>query len=216
MIPANPLPSFLVKRYQGWHATDYSENKAWFHRLADEGQRPRAMLISCCDSRVHVTSIFGADQGEFFIHRNIANLVPPYEPDGAHHGTSAAVEYAVRFLRVAHIVVIGHSNCGGAQGCTDMCSGAAPELEDTESFVGRWIELLRPGYERIKHIKDGAERATALEHQAVIVSLQNLVSFPFVKDAIDAGELQLHGVWNDIGNGTLLQYDPDSEAFTPI
>ncbi len=216
MLPANPLPAFLVKRYHGWHATDYNENKAWFRRLADEGQRPRAMLISCCDSRVQVTSIFGADQGEFFIHRNIANLVPPYEPDGAHHGTSAAVEYAVMYLRVAHIVVIGHSNCGGVKGCEDMCSGAAPEFDDKSSFVGRWMDLLRPGYDRVKHIEEDAERATALEHQAVIVSLQNLVSYPFVQEAIDEDRLQLHGAWNDISNGTLLQYNPETGGFGAV
>ena len=91
MHRVRPLPSFLVQRYNGWKATTYAENSAWYRRLAEEGQRPRAMVISCCDSRVHVTSIFGADQGEFFIHRNVANLVPPYEPDGDHHGTSATV-----------------------------------------------------------------------------------------------------------------------------
>ena len=131
-----PLPTFLLQRYQGWKATTYAENSAWYRRLATEGQRPRAMVISCCDSRVHVTSIFGADQGEFFIHRNIANLVPPFEPDGDHHGTSAAVEYAVNVLHVAHIVVLGHSRCGGVQGCIDMCEGRAPELE--EKTMGGW------------------------------------------------------------------------------
>ena len=92
MNHAHPLPHYLVQRYHGWKATTYKENQAWFRRLMSVGQHPRAMVISCCDSRVHVTSIFGADQGEFFIHRNIANLVPTYEPDGNHHGTSAAVE----------------------------------------------------------------------------------------------------------------------------
>ena len=113
MDKAKALPSYLLQRYQGWKATGYAENQTWYRRLAAEGQRPRAMVISCCDSRVHVTSIFGADQGEFFIHRNIANLVPPYEPDGKQHGTSAAVEYAVNALKVAHLIVLGHSSCGG-------------------------------------------------------------------------------------------------------
>ncbi len=113
MLNAKPLPTYLLQRYHGWKATTYFENRAWYKRLATEGQRPRAMVISCCDSRVHVTSIFGADQGEFFIHRNIANLVPPYEPDGAQHGTSAAVEYAVTALKVSHLLIVGHSNRGG-------------------------------------------------------------------------------------------------------
>ena len=141
-MAATQLPTYLAQRYLGWKATKFQENKAWFRHLADMGQHPRAMVISCCDSRVHVTAIFGSDTGEFFIHRNIANLVPPYQPDGDHHGTSAAVEYAVTTLKVAHIVVLGHSNCGGVNGCYEMCSGAAPELEQSSSFVAAgWISF---------------------------------------------------------------------------
>ena len=88
MNHVKPLPAYLVQRFQGWRATAYHENKAWYRRLAQSGQHPRAMVISCCDSRVHVTSIFGADEGEFFIHRNIASLVPPYNPDGERHGSA--------------------------------------------------------------------------------------------------------------------------------
>jgi carbonic anhydrase len=183
--------------------------------LAEDGQRPRAMVISCCDSRVHVTSIFGADQGEFFIHRNIANLVPPYNPDGDHHGTSAAVEYAVTTLKVAHLIVLGHSQCGGVQGCNAMCSGAAPELEQKTSFVGTWLNILRPGYERVSHLPQ-AERIAALERAAIVISLENLMSFPFVRDAVEAGDLTLHGLWADIGEGGLCQFDPATGDFVPL
>lgn len=216
MEHAKPLPSYLVQRYQGWKATTYTENQSWYRRLADEGQRPRAMVISCCDSRVHVTAIFGADQGEFFIHRNIANLVPSYEPDGQQHGTSAAVEYAVTALKVSHIVVMGHSSCGGVAGCHDMCSGLAPELEEKSSFVGRWMDILRPGFEKVKDIADEAERKQALEKQAVLTSLDNLMTFPFVQSAVVGGHLSLHGLWNDIGAGTLEQYVPSEDAFKVI
>lgn len=216
MIVAKPLPAYLVQRYKGWKATTYAENKAWYHRLIEDGQHPRAMIISCCDSRVHVTAIFGADQGEFFIHRNIANLVPPYEPDGGQHGTSAAVEYAVTALRVSHIVVVGHSSCGGVKGCEDMCSGHAPELEEKSSFVGRWMDLLRPGYERVKDIADPTERAQALELEAVKVSLTNLMTFPFVQEAVAQERLTLHGLWNDIAEGALEQYDPVTDGFTVV
>ena len=188
-------------------ATTYQDNKAWFRRLAQSGQHPRAMVISCCDSRVHVTSIFGADEGEFFIHRNVANLVPPFSPDGTYHGTSAAVEYAVTSLGVAHIVVLGHSNCGGVQGCDDMCMGLAPALEEKTSFVGRWMDILRPGFERVRHLPD-AERPRALEKEAVLVSLENLMTFPFVRDAVEGDRLTLHGLWNDTGEGMLEHYDP--------
>ena len=213
---ARPLPKFLVQRYQGWKATTYAENRPWYKRLAEEGQRPPTMVISCCDSRVQATSIFGADQGEFFIHRNIANLVPEYSPDGAQHGTSAAVEYAVTALKVAHLVILGHSSCGGVQGCHDMCSGAAPELEEQSSFVGRWMDILKPGYEKIKDVEDRTERLRALEKQAVLTSLENLMTFPFVESAVKDGSLMLHGLWTDIGEGTLMAYDPEKEEFRAV
>lgn len=216
MDRARPLPSYLVQRYHGWKATTWAENRAWYRRLADEGQRPRAMVISCCDSRVHVTSIFGADQGEFFIHRNIANLVPVCEADGQHHGTSAAVEFAVTALKVAHLIVLGHSGCGGVQGCHDMCCGDAPDLDEKTSFVGRWMDILRPGFERVKDIAEPAERVRALEWQAVLVSLENLMSFPFVRAAVEAGDLTLHGLWADIGEGGLCQFDPATDSFVPL
>ena len=215
MDRVKPLPSYLIQRYHGWKATTWSENSAWYRRLAEDGQRPRAMVISCCDSRVHVTSIFGADQGEFFIHRNIANLVPVHAPDGEQHGTSAAVEYAVNTLKVAHLIIVGHSSCGGVKGCHDMCSGHAPELEEKTSFVGRWMDILRPGYERISHLPED-ERLRALEKEAVLVSLENLMTFPFVTQAVESGQMTVHGLWNDIGEGTLEQYDPLTRSFQPI
>lgn len=216
MISARPLPHYLVQRYQGWKATTYADNKAWYRRLASEGQHPRAMIISCCNSRVHVTAFFGADQGEFFIHRNIANLVPPYEPDGEPHGTSATVEYAVTALKVAHILVIGHSSCGGVAGFYDMTMGNAPQLAQESSFVGRWMDLLRPGYDRIKSECSGPDCVALLEKEAVKVSLDNLMTFPFVREAVEAEVLTLHGLWHDIGEGDLMFLDPESEEFQPI
>ena len=214
-LPARRLPAYLLNRYRGWRATDYSENKSWFLHLANEGQHPRTMLIACCDSRVHVTAIFGADQGEFFIHRNVANLVPPFSPNGDYHGTSAAVEYAVSVLHVAHLIVVGHSNCGGVQGCHDMCAGLAPGLANGSSFVGRWMEILRPGYDRTAHIPDPGARVAAMEREAVRVSLANLLTFPFVRAAVDSERLTLHGVWHDIGAGGLEYFDGETETFLP-
>ena len=212
---ARPLPAYLISRFHGWRATSYQDNKAWFRRLAEGGQHPRAMVISCCDSRVHVTSIFGADEGEFFIHRNVANLVPPYNPDGEYHGTSAAVEYAVMSLGVAHIVVLGHSNCGGVKGCHDMCSGLAPQLEEKSSFVGRWMDILRPGYHRVSHFSKD-DILPALEKEAVKVSMENLMTFPFVKAAVEDDRLTLHGLWTNTGEGELEQLDPARGGFVPV
>jgi carbonic anhydrase len=173
------------------------------------------MVIWCCDSCARVSPILGADQGEFFIHRNVANLVPPYEPGGHHHGTSAAVEYAIRALHVAHLIVLGHSGCGGVQGCMAMCEGHAPEPEEATSFVGRWMDILRPGWERVKALEPPVREA-ALEKQAVVISLDNLMSFPFVAEAVEAGDLSLHGLWTDIGAGSLEVFDAETEAFRPL
>lgn len=217
MKSAKPLPAYLVKRYHGWKATDYSENQSWYRRLAKEGQRPRAMVISCCDSRVHITSIFGAETGEFFIHRNIANLIPPYRPNEDFHGTSAAIEYAVKSLKVSHILLVGHSICGGVQGCYDMCTGNAPELEEELSFVGRWMDILKPGFEKIHDPKaPRAEQLEALEKESVILGLNNLMTFPFVEEAVKAGNLDLHGLWNDIHSGALECYDAEKEEFFSV
>ncbi|GHA47336.1 carbonic anhydrase [Amylibacter ulvae] len=212
-----PLPSSLIKRYHGWRATQFEENKAWYARLADKGQTPRTMVISCCDSRVHVTSVFGAETGEFFIHRNIANLVPPFAPNEDYHGTSAAIEYAVTALGVTNIIIMGHSLCGGIKGCHDMCSGKAPELEEASSFVGRWMDILRPGYKRVAEAGgDDADQISALEREGVMVSLENLLTFPFVADRVEAEDLSLHGVWIDIRDGHMENFDPNANKFVTI
>lgn len=217
MMRARPLPAYLAHRYHGWKATSYADNAPWYRRLAEEGQRPRVMVISCCDSRVHVTSIFGAEEGELFVHRNIAGLVPPCAGEGGGlHGTSATIEYAVRSLHVTNLIVLGHSGCGGVRGCYDMCRGAAPEMEEEGSFVGRWMDILRPGYEATAHIEDEEERVTAMEREAVTVSLRNLATFPFVDRALTDGSLQFHGAWTDIASGALLGFDPAKGAFQPV
>jgi carbonic anhydrase len=216
MQHAKPLPAYLLQRYHGWKATGYAENQAWYRRLASEGQRPRAMVISCCDSRVHVTSIFGADQGEFFIHRNIANLVPPFAPDGDHHGTSAAVEYAVTALNVSHLIVLGHSNCGGVQGCIDMCKGNAPQLEEKARFVGRWMDILRPKYELVADETDPDVQSRQLEKHAVMASIENLMTFPFISERVEQGDLTLHGLWTDIGEGGLEFFNPETKVFQAV
>ena len=216
MKHAKPLPKFLLQRYKGWHATDFAENRGWYERLVKHGQRPRSMVISCCDSRVHVTSIFGAEMGEFFIHRNIANLIPPYKPDGDLHGTSAAIEYAVTSLDVSNILVMGHSHCGGVAGCLDMCSGNAPALEEETSFVGRWMDLLRDGYERVRELPDREAQLRALEREAVLTSLENLMTFPYVADGVADGQLSLHGLWNELETGGLEYYDAAAGKFQPV
>lgn len=213
---ARPLPGYLVERYRAWRALRFDKDRAWYARLAEGGQRPRAMVFSCCDSRVDAVGLFGAEPGDLFVVRNVANLVPPYAPDHSHHGASAALEYAVTVLRVAHVVILGHSNCGGVQACHDMCSGEAPHLKAETSFVGRWMSILEPGYAAVADAPKREDRLRLLEQEAIRVSLRNLESFPFVRDAVAANLLTLHGAWMDIGEGVLHLYDPVARTFSPL
>ncbi len=211
-----PLPPFLLERYRRWKVNTHDRDLELYDKLATEGQSPKAMLISCCDSRVQITSIFEADPGDFFVVRNVANLVPPHEPDGLHHGAAAAIEYAVTVLKVAHVIVIGHSQCGGVKGCFDMCEGNAPALMERTSFVGRWMDLLRRGYDRLPADASAHQRVARLEREGVVVSLENLMTFPFVAEAVEAGRLSLHGLWTDIKDGELEAFDPETGQFQPV
>ena len=216
MHRASLLPNDLVDRYRSWSETTLSINASKMKRLVEEGQSPRALLISCCDSRVNGLSMFGASHGEFFVHRNIANLVPAYAPSQNQQATPAVIEYAVTVLKVPHIIVMGHSQCGGVAGCRDMCEGNAPALESEESFVGRWVDILRDGHARVAHIEDTTERTRALEHEAVRLSIENLFTYPYVSTAADAGQLEVHGLWTDIGSGALLALDGETSTFVTV
>ena len=217
MEHARPLPPELLARYRAWQTRRTPEDVARHAQAAANGQDPEAMIITCCDSRVLISEIFGNEPGDFFIHRNIANLVPPHAPDGLSHGTSAAVEFAVIALGIRNLVVMGHHSCGGIRGCHDMLAGLAPQLDTPTSYVGSWLRLLKPGYEALSgRGLDYEARIAALEKEAVLVSLANLMTFPFVRDAVEAGHLQLHGVWKDIRDGGLEALDPETGTFHPL
>lgn len=209
---AHPLPKYLRERFLSWRARRYEDDKAWYARLAADGQRPRAMVISCCDSRVDPVAFFGAEPGEIFMLRNVANIVPPYQSNSTHHGTSAAIEYAVTALRVPNIVVIGHAHCGGIAGVHDAC--AAGDAQGPGEFIGPWLEVMRPAYEDIAAMDAPREqRLRALEKRAVAASLSNLADFPFVQTAIKDEQLKLHGLWFDIAAGQLSAYDAQDDSF---
>lgn len=212
MTHASPLPDYLAKRYAIWKTRTFLPNATLHQTLVDGGQHPRDMLISCCDSRVNITSIFGAEAGDAFVHRNIANFVPPYDPDDPRCGTAAAIEYGVTALKVQHLAVVGHSSCGGVAGCHAACESEEPVAE---SFVGTWVKHMRPAYERLR------ERAwpvdlRAMEQEAVLLSIENMMTYPFVAAAVADGALTLHGLWTDIGTGELLHYSPDTRSFVPV
>ena len=205
-----PLPKFLIDRYKKWKSSKYLKNEAQLRNLASSGQSPSTMVISCCDSRIHATSIFGADEGEFFIHRNIANLVPIYSPDGENHGTSAAIEYAVKKLKVQHLIILGHKDCGGIKNGHYIHSNIANAKYE---FINKWLDILLPAYNKIQKNISEQKQINQLEQESIKVSINNLFSFPFINKAIAEKNLSIHGLIHDIGSGNLKFLNPITEDF---
>ena len=206
--------SELVVGYRTFLEKQYQEDAETYRTLADVGQSPRTMVVACCDSRVDPSRIFSAKPGQLFIVRNVANLVPPFEPLGDYHGTSAALEFAVTSLGVENIVVLGHARCGGIR---SFLQGQGQPLAG--QFIGKWISLLKPAWGEVVQSGarlDEAERQLALEQASIRFSLDNLRTFPFVKDRLEQGLLSLHGGFFDIATGQLLTYDAGSGQFEEL
>lgn len=211
-LPAS-FPGRLTTGYEAFREGRYPSENERYKRLAAEGQKPQIMIIGCSDSRVSPEVIFDAGPGEIFVVRNVANLVPPYTPDGETHGTSAALEFGVVALAVRHIVVMGHGRCGGIAAAL----GNPDPLTPTD-FIGRWMSVLDETAERVRcdHRIAPGLRYTALEHEAVKMSLSNLLAYPFVKARVDSGALALHGAWFDVSEGELHVLDRDSGEFAVL
>ena len=192
---------FLLDGYERFREGAWPERRALFERLAVHGQRPRAMVIACSDSRVDPAMIFDAGPGELFVVRNVANLVPPYQPDGAYHGTSAALEFGVCSLGVQELVVMGHGLCGGVQA---LIADTAP----ADDFVGPWIRLAERVRPRVLSY-DAPDRQLEGEYAVVRVSLENLATFPWIASRVAAGTLRLYGAHFDVRSGVLAQLQAD-------
>ncbi len=188
----------LIEGFQAFRKTYYESKPDFYRTLIKSGQHPSVMVIACSDSRVNPSIITKAEPGDLFIVRNVANLVPPYEPNSCYHGTSAALEYAVRDLAVSHIIVLGHSHCGGIRRLLE-----GDKAEEAREFIDGWMliaDLARGG-----GLNDEAA-IRAAERNAVTVSLTNLLTFPWVRDRVYDDKLKLHGWWFDLEAGELLEH----------
>jgi carbonic anhydrase len=203
------LPQRLSDGYRSFRAARLPAEQSRYRDLAEHGQSPATMIVGCCDSRVAPEVIFDARPGELFVVRNVANLVPPYAPDGAYHGVSAALEYAVAVLRVQNIVVLGHARCGGIQAFADDAPAG--------DFVGRWISMLSTAAATIRPRAEApGSYLTRLEQASVQASLANLMTFPFVRNACEHGRLALHGAYFDVASGELAALDPTTGRFATV
>ena len=209
----NAFPASLLEGYRKFRNGRLENERERYRKLAEQGQSPATLVVACCDSRAAPETIFDALPGELFVVRNVANLVPPHEPDGGYHGTSAALEFAIQGLRVKHIVVLGHARCGGIAAALDP----AAEPLSPGDFIGKWMELLAPVAASIgsDDSMSPAERQTALERLSIRNTIENLRTFPCVSILEDKGSLSLHGAWFDIRDGALWVLDPESGEFSP-
>jgi carbonic anhydrase len=198
----------LLEGYRRFRAQQWPERRAVFERLAVRGQSPRTMVVACSDSRVDPTMIFGAEPGELFVLRNVANLVPPYEPDSAFHSASAALEFAVRVLEVQELIIMGHAMCGGIR----VLMEGAPEA--AQDFLEPWMRIAEPAKRRVLQRRP-ADPQTECERESIKLSLENLLTFPWIAERVAAGRLQLTGTIFDIRSGILASLRPDG-SFAPV
>ena len=206
------FPESLLDGYRAFRRGRYGRERDRYRSLAEHGQTPEVMVIACCDSRSAPETVFDAAPGEIFVVRNVANLVPPCEPDIGCHGTSAALEFAVQSLKVRHIVVLGHGRCGGIRAA--LHPPARPLSPD--DFIGKWMKPIGRTADAIAAggpLTD-AERQTALERASIRRSIANLRTFPFVSVLEGRNRLGLHGAWFGIADGDLWTMDPATGGFS--
>ena len=197
------FPEQLTDRFRRFKHRHFDHLAEDYEDLARYGQNPEVMLISCCDSRVDPETIFSAMPGELFVVRNVANLVPPYETAGRFHGVSSAIEFAVLNLRVKHLVIMGHSGCGGIKAALDQSAAIQTEAQ----FISRWMSMLDDCRLKVlasHQTANASDRQRALEKEGIKQSLANLRTFPFVKDLEDKGKLSLHGCFFEISEARML------------
>lgn len=216
--------SHLMRGIRRFRERFYEQNRDLMQRLVDKGQSPPALVISCSDSRVDPTLLSDAEPGQLFVVRNVANLVPPYDPDRPFDGAGAAIEYAVRDLKVDHIIVLGHAHCGGIKAMLGAAGGQWPERD----FIGKWVSMAldasrlqlsekdaqgQPVLASLQRLK---ENPALVERASVAGSLKNLMGYPWVRERVEAGTLVLHGWWFDLDTGDLWATEPGSTQLMPV
>lgn len=205
----------LVEGFRGFQADYFAKDTELYQKLIVDGQSPEALVIACSDSRIDPGIVMRAEPGDIFSVRNVAALVPPYAADGRAHGTSAAIEYAVNALKVQYIIIMGHAMCGGVRALAE----SKGEMKLKKDFISRWISIGNKARDMVRKVFPDAsieDQARLLEKTSILVSLKNLMTFPYVKQAVEEGRLQLHGWYFDFPNGKILEYNAEEMRFKDI
>lgn len=206
-------PKQLIEGFRRFRERHFAKDSAQFRDLAQFGQAPKALVVACCDSRVDPALVLDCAPGDLFVIRNVANLVPPAENQGHYHGTSAALEFGVRNLGLRHIIVLGHAQCGGIHA---LLEGG---VDKDDSFIAEWMGIADAAREQVEREladADSKVRHRACEQQAILVSLNNLMTFSWIRERVEQGGLTLHGWYFDIERGELLGYDATTRQFETL
>ncbi len=206
--------SNLVEGFQRFRERHFERNDSLYQQLVKEGQTPKTLVVACCDSRVDPALVLDCEPGDLFVIRNVANLVPPSENRAGHHGTTAAIEYAIRILAVEHIIVLGHAHCGGIN--TLVRTGG---VNNPDSYMADWMCLAESARASVMAEMPHAsldEKLHACEQRAILVSLENLMTFSWVRERVENGTLALHGWYFDIEHGQLLRFNTATKRFEAL
>lgn len=201
----------LLKGFRQFQSEYFNKDKGLYNRLVKNGQNPEALVIACSDSRNDPALLTRSEPGDIFVVRNVAAIVPPYGPDGKYHGTSAAIEFAVKGLRVKNIVVLGHAQCGGVR---QLATGGV----DSQSFefLDHWIAIGAAARDAVMAEMGDADenlRLRALEQAVIMTSLNNLMTFPWIRADVESGHTTLHGWYFDMLEGKMLAFDFEKGYF---
>lgn len=205
----------LIEGYRAFRNGTYRQNEERYRTLGENTQHPKALIVACCDSRADPAMIFSADPGSLFVIRNVANIIPPYQPDEHYHGTSAALEFGICNLGISDLVVMGHARCGGIAALYENDHGHPPDGD----FISGWISLIHEVADDVKKTHAHADREAmlrAMEQRSVLKSIEMLRTFPFVREREADGRLHLHGWYYGIGTGLLSIYDPATDRFSEV
>ena len=208
-----PLPDFLINQYRDWKENIFQKKQELYQNLENKGQEPKAMIISCCDSRVDVNQIFASNPGDFFIHRNIANLIPDLNINNTNHEITTSIDYAILTLKIDRIIILGHSNCGGIDYAFNKFSD---NNNESETSLDNWIQSIKFSYDKVDKSQSKTDAIKSLEKESIINSIKNLKNYKKIDKLILDNKLQIHGLYFEVGTGKITQYDESSKKFELI
>ena len=207
----------LVNGFKNFRKSYFEKRSKVLQQLAEKGQSPQTMVICCSDSRVEPSILFGTGPGDLFVVRNVANLVPPFtSKDNVSIGS--ALEYAVKILRVKDIIVLGHAHCGGVAAlCKSISDDKEGEITDNPTdFIKTWVDIAKPALSKI-YFDDKDENIEVNSERAVLLySYNNLLTYPWLNDAVNENSLEIHAWWLDFKSVMLWKKAQGSDSFMPI